>query len=100
MLVGTSETSVHITGLACPHWQACYLTPDHYSDVIEERSISGLCGYPLCSNPLKDVPAQKYHISVQQKQIFDITERKVCMYICTTTHWSRLEWKWCGLGGT
>ena len=76
MHASTSST-VHNTLSLFSNPQACYLTPDHYSDVIEERSISGFCGYPLCPNPLKDVPAQKYHISVQQKQIFDITERKV-----------------------
>ncbi|KAJ2585658.1 hypothetical protein IWW49_004469, partial [Coemansia sp. RSA 1797] len=30
---------------------ARYLTPSEYDDVVEERSLSGLCGYPLCDRP-------------------------------------------------
>eukprot|EP00795_Rhopilema_esculentum_P010446 gene10446-19152_t len=50
--------------------------PGHYSDIVEERSISKQCGYPLCSNALSKVPRQKFHISMERKQIYDITERK------------------------
>ena len=40
-----------------------------------------MCGYPLCSNPLGPQPRQKYHISLAQKKVFDLTQRKVCVYI-------------------
>ncbi|KAF6111152.1 RNA polymerase II associated protein 2 [Phyllostomus discolor] len=29
-----------------------FITPAHYSDVVDERSIIKLCGYPLCHNKL------------------------------------------------
>ncbi|XP_050402043.1 putative RNA polymerase II subunit B1 CTD phosphatase RPAP2 isoform X2 [Patella vulgata] len=48
----------------------------HYHDVIEERTIVELCGYPLCDNQLKMIPKQKYHISSKSNKVYDITERK------------------------
>lgn len=57
--------------------QAQVFSRSHYSDVVEERCISDLCGYPMCGNPLGEQPRQKYHISVSQKKVFDLTERKV-----------------------
>ena len=57
--------------------QAQVLSQSHYTDVVEERNISNLCGYPLCVNPLGEQPKQKYHISLAQKKVFDLTERKV-----------------------
>lgn len=44
---------------------------------MEERNIGKLCGYPVCSHQLGPVPRQKYHISVEKRQVFDLTERKV-----------------------
>lgn len=35
--------------------QAKLITPAHYKDAIEERSIVKLCGYPRCSNKLGNV---------------------------------------------
>ena len=26
------------------------ITPEHYQDIIEERSIINICGYPICGN--------------------------------------------------
>ncbi|XP_058817130.1 putative RNA polymerase II subunit B1 CTD phosphatase RPAP2 homolog [Topomyia yanbarensis] len=48
----------------------------HYEDVIEERAIQRMCGYPLCSKQLTNVPKQKYVISLSNKKVYDITERK------------------------
>lgn len=48
----------------------------HYDDIIEERSISVLCGYPLCDKTLTDIPKQQFIISRAQNKVFDITERK------------------------
>uniref|UniRef100_A0A182K0M9 RNA polymerase II subunit B1 CTD phosphatase RPAP2 homolog n=1 Tax=Anopheles christyi TaxID=43041 RepID=A0A182K0M9_9DIPT len=48
----------------------------HMEDIIQERAIVKLCGYPLCDNELKNIPKQQYVISVTQNKVFDITERK------------------------
>ena len=58
--------------------KAQVISPGHYSDVVDERIISRLCGYPPCSNPLGPQPQQKYHISLALKKVFDLTQRKVC----------------------
>ncbi|KAL7984920.1 hypothetical protein Chor_003490 [Crotalus horridus] len=69
------------------------ITPSHYQDVVEERFIVKLCGYPLCQNKLQNVrvyalggcsccffiqnvPKQKYKISTKTNKVYDITERK------------------------
>ena len=57
--------------------QAQYLEPRHYNNLIEERFIEKLCGWPLCSHMLTDIPKAKYHISMKQRKVLDITERKV-----------------------
>uniref|UniRef100_A0A240PJX9 RNA polymerase II subunit B1 CTD phosphatase RPAP2 homolog n=1 Tax=Anopheles atroparvus TaxID=41427 RepID=A0A240PJX9_ANOAO len=48
----------------------------HMEDIVQERAIEKLCGYPLCDNELKDIPKQKYVISVARTKVYDITERK------------------------
>ncbi|XP_031619233.1 putative RNA polymerase II subunit B1 CTD phosphatase RPAP2 homolog [Contarinia nasturtii] len=53
-----------------------HINQSHYDDIVEERSISKLCGYPLCDNILKEIPKQQYIISSAQNKVFDITERK------------------------
>ncbi|KAM6454402.1 putative RNA polymerase II subunit B1 CTD phosphatase RPAP2 isoform 2-T2 [Liasis olivaceus] len=51
------------------------ITPSHYQDVVEERFIIRLCGYP--------VPKQKYKISTKTNKVYDITERKCfCSNFC------------------
>ncbi|KAM9690875.1 putative RNA polymerase II subunit B1 CTD phosphatase RPAP2 isoform 2-T7 [Dama dama] len=60
-----------------------FITPAHYSDVVDERSIIKLCGYPLCQNKLGIVPKQKYKISTKANKVYDITERKCfCSNFC------------------
>lgn len=57
----------------------------HFEDVIEERSILHLCGFPLCNKTLseKDIPKQKYRISIKTNKVYDITVRKsFCSNIC------------------
>lgn len=44
---------------------------------MDERNIEQLCGYPPCSIPQGPQPRQKYHISLAQKKVFDLTQRKV-----------------------
>ncbi|XP_058035160.1 putative RNA polymerase II subunit B1 CTD phosphatase RPAP2 isoform X2 [Ahaetulla prasina] len=59
------------------------ITPSHYMDVVEERFIIKLCGYPLCQNKLQNVPKQKYKISTKTNKVYDITERKrFCSNFC------------------
>ncbi|XP_068628726.1 putative RNA polymerase II subunit B1 CTD phosphatase RPAP2 [Battus philenor] len=50
----------------------------HFEDIIEERCIIKQCGYPLCENHLheKDIPKQKYRISIKNNKVYDITARK------------------------
>ncbi|GFN90773.1 rpap2 [Plakobranchus ocellatus] len=49
----------------------------HYTDIIEERTISRLCGYPVCPNSLGEIPKNKYHISTRTNKVYEISERKV-----------------------
>ncbi|XP_050357208.1 putative RNA polymerase II subunit B1 CTD phosphatase RPAP2 [Nymphalis io] len=61
------------------------INQSHFDDVIEERSILHLCGYPLCQRTLseKDIPKQKYRILVKTNKVYDITARKsFCSNIC------------------
>ncbi|XP_074732589.1 putative RNA polymerase II subunit B1 CTD phosphatase RPAP2 isoform X2 [Strix uralensis] len=59
------------------------ITPSHYKDIVDERSIIKLCGYPLCPNKLENVPKQKYRISTKTNRVYDITERKCfCSNFC------------------
>ncbi|XP_027693840.1 putative RNA polymerase II subunit B1 CTD phosphatase RPAP2 isoform X3 [Vombatus ursinus] len=59
------------------------ITSAHYKDVVEERFIIHLCGYPLCHNKLGNVPKQKYRISTKTNKVYDITERKFfCSNFC------------------
>ncbi|XP_077189129.1 putative RNA polymerase II subunit B1 CTD phosphatase RPAP2 [Paroedura picta] len=59
------------------------LTPSHYKDVVEERFIIKLCGYPVCQKRLENVPKQKYRISTKNNKVYDISERKCfCSNFC------------------
>ncbi|KAM5269312.1 putative RNA polymerase II subunit B1 CTD phosphatase RPAP2 isoform 2-T3 [Hipposideros larvatus] len=60
-----------------------FITPAHYSDVVDERSIIKLCGYPICQKKLGIIPKQKYKISTKTNKVYDITERKCfCSNFC------------------
>ncbi|XP_038177052.1 putative RNA polymerase II subunit B1 CTD phosphatase RPAP2 isoform X2 [Arvicola amphibius] len=60
-----------------------FITPAHYSDVVDERAIIKLCGYPLCQKKLGAIPKQKYKISTKTNKVYDITERKsFCSNFC------------------
>ncbi|XP_007533342.1 putative RNA polymerase II subunit B1 CTD phosphatase RPAP2 [Erinaceus europaeus] len=60
-----------------------FITPAHYSDVVDERSIVKLCGYPLCQKKLGIILRQKYKISTKTNKVYDITERKCfCSNFC------------------
>ncbi|XP_076340654.1 uncharacterized protein LOC143241061 isoform X2 [Tachypleus tridentatus] len=55
---------------------ANFINQEEYDDITEERSLTKVCGYPLCKNQLGKLPSQKYHISLKTKKVYDITERK------------------------
>lgn len=47
-----------------------------YEDVVTERSIANLCGYPLCRNSLPSDRSSKgrYHISLKEHKVYDLQE--------------------------
>ncbi|XP_054802034.1 putative RNA polymerase II subunit B1 CTD phosphatase RPAP2 homolog isoform X2 [Prosopis cineraria] len=58
-----------------------------YEDVVTERYITDICGYPLCSNPLpseSDRPRKgRYHISLKEHKVYDLHETyKYCSSGC------------------
>ncbi|EDO44306.1 predicted protein [Nematostella vectensis] len=53
-----------------------YITHRHYSDVVTERFIIKICGYPLCPKSLTNIPKQTFKISTRTNRVYDITERK------------------------
>ncbi|KAK1280831.1 hypothetical protein QJS04_geneDACA004647 [Acorus gramineus] len=58
--------------------------PD-YEDVVVERSISGLCGYPVCGRSLpSDRPRKgRYRISLSEHRVYDLQETyKYCSSGC------------------
>ncbi|XP_074654923.1 RNA polymerase II subunit B1 CTD phosphatase Rpap2-like [Tubulanus polymorphus] len=56
--------------------QAKFIERSHYDDIVEERLIGQLCGYPLCANKLKQVLNQKFYVSTKQNRVYDVSERK------------------------
>lgn len=57
-------------------FQLQFINQCHFEDVTVERSLSRLCGYPLCNKTIENVLKQQYHISTRYNKVFDITERK------------------------
>lgn len=54
-----------------------------FNDIVQERYILRLCGYPLCSNKLTKEWRQRYHLSVKDKRIYDVEVRKLyCSVNC------------------
>ncbi|KAI3997377.1 hypothetical protein MKX01_003180 [Papaver californicum] len=47
-----------------------------YEDVVTERSISNVCGYPLCKNslPLERPRKGRYRISLKEHKVYDLQE--------------------------
>ncbi|PRQ42476.1 putative protein-serine/threonine phosphatase [Rosa chinensis] len=52
-----------------------------YNDVVTERSIADLCGYPLCSNALPSEASRSrkghYRISLKEHKVYDLRETKL-----------------------
>lgn len=62
--------------------QVHYLNPDGYEDIIEERSITSLCGYPMCGNKFTDEYGIRTYI-IRSNRVYDVTQRrKFCSDLC------------------
>lgn len=76
-----SETQLFLAGSV--------LSKSDYNDVVTERSIAQMCGYPLCPNslPLNPNKAEKggrYRISLKEHKVYDLLEtRMYCSTKCT-----------------
>uniref|UniRef100_A0A8C4WVW8 RNA polymerase II subunit B1 CTD phosphatase RPAP2 homolog n=1 Tax=Eptatretus burgeri TaxID=7764 RepID=A0A8C4WVW8_EPTBU len=59
------------------------ITPAHYDDVIEERALEMLCGFPLCNKHLKYVAKQQFKIVMKTNKVYDLSRRKrFCSNFC------------------
>ncbi|KAG8369039.1 hypothetical protein BUALT_Bualt15G0108900 [Buddleja alternifolia] len=60
------------------------ISQSDYIDVVTERTIANMCGYPLCSNPLPSERPSKgrYRISLKEHKVYDLQE--TYMY-CSST---------------
>ncbi|XP_063613746.1 putative RNA polymerase II subunit B1 CTD phosphatase RPAP2 [Penaeus indicus] len=59
-----------------------FINPEIYEDIVADRSIAGLCGYPLCSNFFKDKFGNRTYIIVKNT-VYDITVRRnFCSDVC------------------
>ncbi|RUS82621.1 hypothetical protein EGW08_009614 [Elysia chlorotica] len=52
------------------------ISKEHYSDIVEERAITWLCGYPACPKSLGKTPNKKYHVCTKTNKVYEISERK------------------------
>lgn len=52
------------------------MSQSDYHDVVIERSISNVCGYPLCGNTLPSERPRKgrYRISLKEHKVYDLQE--------------------------
>ncbi|KAJ1561629.1 RNA polymerase II associated protein 2 [Cladochytrium tenue] len=61
---------------------AKFLRPHQYQEVVVERAASYTCGYPICSNDIKEMPG-RYRISSRELKVYEITELKFfCSAAC------------------
>mgnify|MGYP001208991727 CR=1 FL=1 len=57
---------------------ASVLNQGFYQDCVEERSLTVVCGYPICDNVKPTFEKKgKYHISLKDKKVYDLAERKL-----------------------
>lgn len=54
---------------------AKHLNQGYYSDVVTERSITKLCGYPICDKPLTKTKKATFHISLREKKVYNTEDR-------------------------
>ncbi|KAF5273308.1 hypothetical protein FQR65_LT04730 [Abscondita terminalis] len=53
-----------------------HLNRSYYADVVEERSITRLCGYCMCGKKIPTMPAKQYAIDSKHNKVYDVTNRK------------------------
>lgn len=57
-----------------------------YDNIVQERFLLRICGYPLCSNQLIKEWRQRYHVSLKDRKIYDVEVRKLyCSVRCMDT---------------
>ena len=63
---------------------ALILNQGFYQDAVEERSLTGVCGYPICDNQKPSFHNKgKFHISLKDKKVYDLADRKFfCSNFC------------------
>ncbi|KAL0792424.1 hypothetical protein Bca101_063801 [Brassica carinata] len=65
---------------------ASLMSQSDYEDVVTERTIAKLCGYPICRSSL--LPSEvsrrgKYRVSLKEHRVYDVREsRKFCSGAC------------------
>ncbi|XP_045103898.1 putative RNA polymerase II subunit B1 CTD phosphatase rpap2 isoform X3 [Portunus trituberculatus] len=75
MIEGPVEPQVFVA-------KAKYINPQVYNDVVVERAVTGLCGYPLCSNTFTDTYGSRSYV-IRNNVVYDITERRnFCSNVC------------------
>ncbi|KAJ1993222.1 hypothetical protein GGI25_003737 [Coemansia spiralis] len=77
------EKLVDVVSEAVLKQAANYLTPEDFDSIMEERTASDMCGYPICNNKKQKLD-KRFHISLARRKIYDITEQggycsKQCM---------------------
>lgn len=54
-----------------------------FNDIVQERYILRICGFPLCSNKLTREWHQRYKLSLRDRKIYDVEVRKLyCSVAC------------------
>lgn len=52
-----------------------------FDDINNERFLVNLCGYPPCPNKITKEWKQQYHISLKERRVFNVEQRKL---FCST----------------
>ncbi|GAM26926.1 hypothetical protein SAMD00019534_101010 [Acytostelium subglobosum LB1] len=64
---------------------AIFLQPNHYEDIVIERAIQKICGYPTCNKVVKEKLPFKYYISTKDQRVYDQEElANYCSTECLT----------------
>ncbi|VDM23215.1 unnamed protein product, partial [Wuchereria bancrofti] len=60
------------------------LDQNSWMEVIEERYLGRMCGFPLCANPVEVKNSQKYRIDLKNKKVFERSAEidKFCCQEC------------------
>jgi len=59
------------------------LNESYWDDAVTERSITNMCGYPLCDDKITVKHKGKYKVSLKDNKVYDMEERnKFCTNFC------------------